>query len=185
MKTRYSKQTGAFYPLDIDYAQLPNDLIEVSIENYQAAMARPAGYAFDFIDGELVLIPPPAKTLADRKAELIGKIDSDVAAIYARWTRFESEYKEREAAAVAFRNAGYAGAPGIWVSAFATAAGKTNREAADIIIAQADSLRAALAALGAQRMRKYEIAAAADADTASAIAADIAAHVAAIAQSIQ
>lgn len=185
MNTRYSKSTGAFYPYTEHYKTLPDDLIEASIEDYQAAMARPAGYTFDFVDGELILTPPPALTLDQIKAALAARIDGDIAAIYSRWTRFESEYKEREWAAVTFKNAGYAGDPGIWVSAFATAAGKTNQEAADIIVAQADSLRSALAALGAQRMRKYEIAAAPNADAANAIAADIAARVAKIAQSIQ
>lgn len=185
MKTRYSKKDKTFYPYSEDYKELPDDIIEVPLEAYHAAMARPSGSSFDFVNGELIITTPPEKTLDDIKGELSALIDFTVAAVYARWTRFESEYKEREAAAVAFKAAGYAGDPGIWVSAFASAAGKTNQEAADLIISQANNLRDALALLGAQRMRKYEILAAGDEAQARAAHADIGAQITAIAQAIR
>lgn len=100
---------------------------------------------------------------------LTANVDSRVATIYSQWTRFQAEYEAREAAAKAFKDAGYAGDPGVWVAAFADAAGKTNQEAADLILSQAASLNAALSTLGALRMRKYEILSAttaADAQTA-------------------
>ncbi|GJH00214.1 hypothetical protein [Paraburkholderia terrae] len=95
--------------------------------------------------------------LSETVKTLSDKIDARVAAVYSNWTRFEREYELREDAARTFKAAGYAGDPGQWVSAFATSAGMSNQQAADLIIAQADQLHAALAALGALRMRKYEV----------------------------
>jgi hypothetical protein len=98
-----------------------------------------------------------ANALPKLKSQLVNSVDDAVAVIYAKWMRFEAEYREREAAAVAFVSAGYVGDPGVWVTAFATSAGKTNAQSADLIIAQAAGLRAALQNLGALRMQKYGI----------------------------
>jgi hypothetical protein len=108
----------------------------------------------------------------DRKA-LVVHIDDSIAAIYARWMRFESEYVQREAAARAFQEADYQGDPGVWVTSFAAAAGMAARTAADLIVSQADDLRAALEMLGALRMRKYEVLNAADDVQASVKYAEI------------
>ena len=81
-------------------------------------------------------------------------IDSKAQEIYSRWTRFETEYAQRETAA---RSVLAGQEPSIYVTSFATAAGKTTLEAAQIIVAQADQLRAALAQIAAIRMRKYEL----------------------------
>ena len=37
---RFSKQTGCFYPEDIDYKELPPDLITVRQEDFQAEAHR-------------------------------------------------------------------------------------------------------------------------------------------------
>jgi hypothetical protein len=120
---------------------------------------------------------PPPPPLADVKRDLIASIDGMVAATYSTWTRFQAEYEARREAAQAFQAAGYAGDPGVWVSSYATAAGLTGKQAADNILAQAAALDATLANVGALRMRKYEISAAADAATAQSIANDITAQV--------
>lgn len=63
MNTRFSPSTGNFYPVDVDYGdQLPADVIEVSMEDYEAAMSRPADTAFEFVEGKLVItqIPLPS-----------------------------------------------------------------------------------------------------------------------------
>lgn len=117
------------------------------------------------------------RTLPNAIEAYVNSIDARVAMIYTNWTRFEREYELREDAARAFKAAGYAGDPGPWVSAFATSAGMTNQQSADLIIAQADQLHAALATLGAQRMRKYEIARAADIAGAQATYAEITASI--------
>lgn len=78
MKTRYSKTTGTFYPLDIDYAEVPADIIEVPIEAYHAAMARPAGHSFDFVNGELVISAPPAATKEQQIAANTAAIQAEL-----------------------------------------------------------------------------------------------------------
>lgn len=90
-------------------------------------------------------------------SDLKSKIDAKAASIYARWTRFEAEYRERETAAAAFAAAGYNGDPGIWVESFADSAGVSYQAAAQTIIAQAAGLRNVLAQIAALRMRKYEL----------------------------
>jgi hypothetical protein len=102
-------------------------------------------------------ITNPTPTLAALKVLLSDSVDSSISAIYDKFTRFSDEYREREAAARAFVAADYVGDPGPWVMGFATPAGKTAQQAADIIIAQADALKLALTKLGGLRMRKYEI----------------------------
>lgn len=72
---KFSKSTGNFYPSDFHYPNLPDDLIDVTDEDYAAAMSRPAGHAFDFVAGSLV-ISAPVVTARDliiaRIAELEG-----------------------------------------------------------------------------------------------------------------
>jgi hypothetical protein len=126
-----------------------------------------------------------AETLPAMKARLSDAIDTKVAAVYDNWMRFAEEYRKREAAAQAFKDAGYAGDPGVWVTAFATAAGKTNQQATDLILAQSVMLNGALATLGALRMRKYEVIGAADAAAAQAAYDDILAKIEQTAAQIQ
>jgi hypothetical protein len=112
-------------------------------------------------------------------------IDALVAEIYSNWTRFQQEYLSRQASAQAFKDAGYAGDPGAWVTGFAVPAGKTNQQAADLILAQAAGLNGALAALGVLRMRKYEILGAADPAAAQAAYHDIVSKINQTAAAIQ
>lgn len=111
--------------------------------------------------------------LADAKTRLFERIDSHAANIYSRWTRFEAEYRAREATAQAFKDAGYQSEPGLYVTSFAEPAGLTAQAAADAILAQAAALRAAQDALAVLRMRKYEVARAANAETAQTVADEI------------
>lgn len=117
--------------------------------------------------------PVPVPSLSNLKQTLSDDIDAQVASAYSSWTRFQAEYQARETAASAFKAAGYVGDPGIYVTGFATVSGNTNQQAADLILSQAAALNGALAAIGAQRMRKYEITAAADAASAQAVHDDI------------
>lgn len=65
--TRYSASTGCFYPIGIEYANLPDDCIEVPHSDFEAAMARPAGSTFAFVDGQLVITAARALTLDEIK----------------------------------------------------------------------------------------------------------------------
>ena len=98
-----------------------------------------------------------AQALADAQAQGAAQINDAVEAVLQPLTRFEVEYKRREAQARAYRDAGYKGEVPLQVAAFAKPAGKTPKEAADIIIAQADMLYSLLDKLGELRMRKFEL----------------------------
>lgn len=150
-----SRTTGGFYDPAI-HTTMPDDAEEISAElHIELLNGQAAGKLIDFSTS------PPS--LADRPvvyqtaSQLSARIDTRVADIYATWTRFEAEYLFREAAAIKFRDAGYTGDAGIWIEAFADAAGLGLQVACDLILSQSANLRAAQEALGALRMRKYEL----------------------------
>lgn len=173
MKTRYSPSTGTFYPLDIDYPNLPVDCIEVSIDDYNAAMARPSGHTFDFVDGQLVISAPPAPTLDQLKsaklAELATAFAKNIDAIHAGYPDAEvkSWFKqESEAVAYTANNA----TPTPLLSGIASTRGITVADLAARVIANA----AAYAAAGGVIIGKWQkygdaVAAATDEATVSAI----------------
>jgi hypothetical protein len=180
MMRLFSKTTLAAYPAEDlelyrDAGTLPGDLVEVTDEAWAEIMAAEgAGKVISSdANGYPIAIDAPPRPLADLKTALSVKVDDAISAIYSRFTRFTSEYELREAAARAYKTDGYTGTPGSWIMSFATPAGLSATQATDLIISQADTLRTALATLGALRMRKYEIASAADAVTAQAIHDDI------------
>lgn len=86
-----------------------------------------------------------------------SQIDDRVATVIEKWTRFKEGYAKREAAARAYKLAGYTGDATRWITSFASNADKTNQQAADIIIGQADGLNLALEDLEDLRMQKYKI----------------------------
>lgn len=107
-----------------------------------------------------------AWTLTDENAELqitdtrtlyVNSIDSEAARIYSIWTRFESEYYERETAAKAYKDSNYEDEPNSFVTSFATSNKISNEQAAEIILQQAQLLRNSQETLASQRMRKYEL----------------------------
>jgi hypothetical protein len=102
--------------------------------------------------------PAPQPDLSAIITDLSAQIDNLVATVYQNWTRFAQEYINRQTAAQAYANAGFTGTPGIWITSFSDAAGLTAKQGAQLILQQANGLNSALAALAAQRMRKYEIA---------------------------
>lgn len=80
---RFSKKTGCFYPEDIRYEDLPDDLIDVPQEDFDAAMARSPGDMFDVVNGRVVVVPKPAPTIAETKA--------------AKWETIKAERDRRKA----------------------------------------------------------------------------------------
>jgi hypothetical protein len=68
---KFSKTTGCFYPDDIQYDNLPNDLIAVTDAEYSAAMSRVAGSTLDVINGKLVILPAPLPTTAEIMAQTV------------------------------------------------------------------------------------------------------------------
>jgi hypothetical protein len=110
-------------------------------------------------DGKAWVIPPEKLTalLTDKRNSLISQIDNHAAKIYSIWTRFESEYRERQAAAEAFKAANYEGECSRYITDFAKLAGLNNQAATDLILLQAAGLEKLQVELANQRMRKYEL----------------------------
>ena len=95
--------------------------------------------------------------LAEKRNNLIEQIDSHAATIYSTWTRFESEYRERQTAAEAYKSANYQGECSRYITDFAKRANLTNQAATDLILVQAAGLEKLQIELANQRMRKYEL----------------------------
>ena len=95
--------------------------------------------------------------LAEAQTRLIANIDEHAAKIYSTWTRFESEYRERQTAAEAYKAANYQGDCSRYITDFAKRAGLNNKAATDLILVQAAGLEKLLVELANQRMRKYEL----------------------------
>ncbi|HHF5090302.1 hypothetical protein [Haemophilus influenzae] len=88
---------------------------------------------------------------------LVDSIDDTAANINSRWTRFVEEYKEREAAAEAYKSANYEGECSRYISDFAQRARLDNKTATNLILTQAAGLKKLQMELANQRMRKYEL----------------------------
>lgn len=110
-------------------------------------------------NGNSWVIPPEkqAALAMEKQAKLIAEIDEQAAKIYSTWTRFESEYRERQAAAEAFKSANYQGECSRYITDFAKRAGLNNQAATDLILVQAAGLEKLQVELANQRMRKYEL----------------------------
>jgi hypothetical protein len=66
---RFSKTTGCFYPDDIQYQNLPADLIDVPHEDFDTAMARNPGDTLDVVNGRVVVVQKPALPAAVKAAK--------------------------------------------------------------------------------------------------------------------
>lgn len=110
-------------------------------------------------NGKDWVIPPEKLTalLSEQRDSLIEQIDNHAATIYSTWTRFESEYRERQAAAEAFKSVNYQGECSRYITDFAKRAGLDNKTATNLILTQAAGLEKLQVELANQRMRKYEL----------------------------
>ena len=104
-------------------------------------------------------ISPEKQTalLAETQTRLIANIDEHAAKIYSTWTPFESEYRERQEAAEAFKSANYEGECSRYITDFAQRARLDNKTATNLILTQAAGLEKLQMELANQRMRKYEL----------------------------
>ena len=170
---------GHFELIDSDFIALYNvdksTLIELTDAQYQQYLAissdditfkdgafyarplRPSD-AHEW-DGKAWVISPEKMTalLTEKRDNLIEQIDNHAATIYSQWTRFESEYRERQAAAEAFKSANYEGECSRYISDFAQRAKLDNKTATNLILTQAAGLEKLQVELANQRMRKYEL----------------------------
>lgn len=98
-----------------------------------------------------------AKLANEKRQQLIDDIDNTASSLITKWTRFESEYKEREKAALAYQEQNYQGDASVYIVSFAQAANIDNKSAALLILKQAGQLRSTLEKMSALRMRKYAL----------------------------
>ena len=156
---------------------IPVDAIAVSDNEYGDLVAkRDIGCLLYVDDNQVKATPPqpspahewngndwvisPAKQtafLSEQCDSLIDQIDSHAATIYNTWTRFESEYRERQTAAEAYKTANYQGECSRYITDFAQRAGLDNKTATNLILTQAAGLEKLQVELANQRMRKYEL----------------------------
>lgn len=171
MKIYFLKENLNSYQI-FPISQNLNDFVEMEVENESELQNK---QVIDFkgkyilVDrqpterhkwsGKSWIVDEKKKTEIKRKLikNLVDSIDDTAANISARWTRFAEEYKEREAAAIAFKEANFAGEVSVYISSFATVAGLDNQSASLLILQQAESLRTLQQQLAVQRMRKYEL----------------------------
>ena len=139
------------------YLTLNSDDIKFKDGTFHARPFRPSA-AHEW-DGKAWGISQEKRTalLAETQNQLIANIDSHAAMIYSTWTRFESEYRERQAAAEAYKSVNYEGECSRYITDFAKRAGLNNKAATDLILVQAAGLEKLQVELANQRMRKYEL----------------------------
>lgn len=173
----YSKSTGGFYDNQI-HNVLPEDAVEITAEYHATLLAGQAQgkTIMPGKDGKPVLASLAPSHLhqwngkewvLDKAAAsqlLAESIDNGTKAIndlvgeaYRHVTRFGPEYQLREQQAIEYKAGGYKGELPTQVAAFAQPTGKGNKEATDIVLAQAAKLRATLEQLGILRMKKLEL----------------------------
>ncbi|HHF0463894.1 TPA: hypothetical protein ACPHR1_001361, partial [Haemophilus influenzae] len=108
-------------------------------------------------DGQYIFIDKTPMVTPETIKKLMDDVDDRAAAIYSTWTRFESEYRERQAAAEAYKSANYEGECSRYISDFAQRARLDNKTATNLILTQAAGLKKLQMELANQRMRKYEL----------------------------
>lgn len=172
--------SDGFYIDDIHGEKIPAEAVAISQDKYIELLNGQAQgkQIISNKQGEPVLIelqPSPAHELnldtlkweispekqtvllTEKRNRLIEPIDSHAATIYSTWTRFESEYRERQAAAEAYKSVNYEGDCSRYITDFAKRAGLNNKAATDLILVQAAGLEKLQVELANQRMRKYEL----------------------------
>ena len=172
--------SDGFYIDDIHGEKIPNEAVAINQDKYIELLNGQAQGKQIIADktGNPVLIgpqPSPAhvlnldtltweisaekqtELLAETQSRLIANIDEHAAKIYSTWTRFESEYRERQTAAEAFKSANYEGDCSRYISDFAQRARLDNKTATNLILTQAAGLEKLQVELANQRMRKYDL----------------------------
>lgn len=77
---RFSKSSQCFYPSGIHYPSLPTDIVDCAESDYDRAVSRASGETLDFVNGSVVIVPAPQKTLAQAKSDKIDALSTSCAA---------------------------------------------------------------------------------------------------------
>ena len=171
------EQRAGFWPCEKDgrWQYLPDHRGKTAYQTSDGAAVviekvgeLPGGLTFTPRENEYQTWDAKAKVWVLTKAAasqlLAEAIDNGTKAIndlvdeaYRHVTRFWPEYQLREQQAIEYKAGGYKGELPTQVAAFAEPAGKGNKEATDIVLAQAAKLRVTLEQLGILRMKKLEL----------------------------
>lgn len=150
----YSKATGGFYDSKIHVENMPDDAVEITAAEHSALLTAQSQGKRITVDasGRPIAIAPPQPSIEQQIASALANTYADVDAIYAAAIGGRApEYEQAEQAAIAFQSAGYTGTASPYVADFAATAGITDRQSADLIIARANGLRAAVLAMRSTR----------------------------------
>ncbi len=155
MPIKYTDETKQFVHITDHTFETENGEIEVTNQTVPINHRLWFEYRMDKLaeTGEIEEYQEPQPTLV----ELIDSIDTTASTITTKWTRFSEEYAQREKAAQEFKAADYKGEASLYITSFSEAASITNKQATELILSQAEKLRDAQTALGALRMRKFEL----------------------------
>ena len=131
-----------------DNGNVPVDGIEVADADGELLRRGFAGYKHS----AGVVVKDTTAELAAAVKKAVAGTYTDVDAIYAAAVGNRApEYEQAEQAALAYQAAGYTGTASPYVADYAIAAGITDQQSADLIIARAAGLRAAAQSMRSQR----------------------------------
>lgn len=153
---RFSPSTQCFYPDDVTYPDLPTDVMDVTIDEFHAALNRSPGSPLSIVDGNLVIGSPPELTIDDVTADKLAEIESAYnAAIYNITSAYpESErntWHIQEAEAKAYADDPSAAVP--FLSALAQVRNISVADLAAAVLVKAAAFKAeAAAAIGRRRV---------------------------------
>ena len=85
---KYSAKTNTFYDLSLNHTDLPDDLIDVTDAEFQAALtAREEGGTITVVAGKLIITPPAPPTEAELLAALVAANTAQKSALLSRASR--------------------------------------------------------------------------------------------------
>ncbi len=154
MPIYFAKSTGGFYTTQIHGSSIPDDAVEITNAEHSALLAAQSQGKRITSDasGRPIAIDPPLPSIEQQIASALAGTYADVDAIYAAAIGGRApEYEQAEQAALAYQAAGYTGTASPYVADYAVTAGITDRQSAELIIARANGLRAAVLVMRSTR----------------------------------
>lgn len=142
---KFSQTTNCFYPEDIQYANLPEDVIEVSNSDFQLAMNRQPGETLSVEEGRVVIVPMPAPTPEALRGMKLAEIRAQAEELINKAKAAASEeevasWSKQEAEARALIQDAQTVTP--LLSAMAQARGLSREELAEKVVQKADAYAA-------------------------------------------
>ena len=134
---RFSPSVGTCYPVEINYSELPEDLVEITDEEFNAYLNREAGSTVTYVDGTLVITAPEGPTLEEIKAAAINGVENFAENAVMSGISNQAralEYDLTATEATAFKSAGYVGEAPRSVNIWALIQNISAQEACDQIL---------------------------------------------------